>query len=621
MKQKGRAEIMLLFLNKLFRSIFFVSIVATSVFAEHKTVKIGVLAHRGEEVARKMWQPTIDYLGESIPGYKFELLPLNFKQLYGEVGAKQVDFVVVNTGQYIELEASYGISRIATLTNNGPEGCLCNKFGGVFLTKSNSPINTLKDMKGKTLLSVDKSSFGGWLMQLREMKAVGIDPDSDMNVKTLGDHEKVVLGVLNDEGDVGAIRSDILERMASEGKIDLSDIKVINKQASTGKFPYQYSTRLYPEWPFSKLENTNDHLAQLVAVALLEMPEDSTAAKAAKIRGWSVPADYNPVHELYRELKIGPYKDLGKFSLVDVLKKYWFILALASAFIIHLVGSLRKVRQQQSQLQKEKAALDDAHSKLDHANSLVMESIGYARKIQEASLPDKHALDGTIADIFVCWEPLHVVGGDYFWIEKIDSKCFVIVIDCTGHGVPGAFMTMVASAALHRALHDLKISDPSELLHELDERVRMKLRQDYPDSTSDDGLDCAICVYDIESCKITYAGANLPLLYVKDGVLNEIKPTRASLGYRSIKPKKPFENHIIEVEEEMSFYMLTDGIPDHMGGAPRRLLGRKRLGEIILHNQGLSMNDQMKHIESQLEEYRAGEPRRDDMTLIGFKPI
>lgn len=458
-------------------------------------------------------------------------------------------------------------------------------------------------------------------MQLRELKAVGIDPDSDMHVKTLGDHEKVVLGVLRGDGDAGAIRSDILERMAGEGKINLKDVKVINKQVMTGKFPYQYSTRLYPEWPFSKLENTDDHLAQLVAIALLEMPEESAAAKAAKIRGWSVPASYSPVHELYRELKIGPYKDLGKFNLTDVLKKYWIVLALALAFMAHLVASLRKVRHQQLLLQKEKAALDEAHTKLDHANSLVMESIGYARKIQEASLPDKHALDEVLADIFVCWEPLHVVGGDYFWIEKIDNKCFVIVIDCTGHGVPGAFMTMVASAALHRALHDLKMSDPSELLRALDERVRTKLRQDYPDSTSDDGLDCAICVYDTDTHTITYAGANLPLIFVKDGILDEIKPTRASLGYRSIKPKNQFENHTVQVTEGMSFYMLTDGIPDHMGGAPRRLLGRKRLGEIILHNQGLSMNEQMKHIEAALEEYRAGEPRRDDMTLIGFRPI
>jgi serine phosphatase RsbU (regulator of sigma subunit) len=120
---------------------------------------------------------------------------------------------------------------------------------------------------------------------------------------------------------------------------------------------------------------------------------------------------------------------------------------------------------------------------------------------------------------------------------------------------------------------------------------------------------------------LTYAGANLPLIYVKNGSLEEIKPARASLGYRSIRPKNPFENHTIKVEAGMSFYMLTDGIPDHMGGAPKRLLGRKRLGDIILQNQSLSMNEQMTHIEEALVEYRAGEPRRDDMTLIGFRPL
>lgn len=610
---------MLLFIKRLVSVFFIFTAFSICAFAESKSIKIGILAHRGDEVAKKMWQPTMEYLNERVPAYKFELVPLDFKKLYEAVGKKEVDFVVVNTGQYIELEASYGISRIATLTNHGPDGCLCNRFGGVFFTKADSKINTIGDLKGKTLLSVDKTSFGGWLMQLREMKDAGIDADSDLSVKTLGDHEKVVLSVLKGEGDAGAIRTDILERMANEGKIDLKSIKVINSQDTNSKFPYLHSTRLYPEWPFSKLKDTDEELAQSVAIALLEMPQSSAAAKAAKIRGWSVPADYNPVHELYRELKIGPYKDLGKFSLADVLKKYWFVILIAFAFMVHLIGSLRHTRLQQVLLQKEKEALDETLKKLDRANSLVMESIGYARKIQEASLPDKHALDGSVADIFVCWEPLHVVGGDYFWIEKIENKCFIIVIDCTGHGVPGAFMTMVASAALHRALHDLKMSDPAELLLAIDERVRVKLRQDYPDTDSDDGLDCAICVYDLEAKTIEYSGANLPLLYVKNGLLTEVKPTRASLGYRSIKPKNPFEKHTIKVEDEMSFYMLTDGIPDHMGGEPRRLLGRKRLGDIILENQGLDMNEQMKHIETALEEYRAGEPRRDDMTLIGFK--
>jgi phosphate/phosphite/phosphonate ABC transporter binding protein len=224
---------MFVFLKRVFSAVFLVSLLMSAVFGSEKTVKIGVLAHRGEEVAHKMWQPTMEYLTQTVPGYSFELVPLDFKKLYNAVGAKQVDFVVVNTGQYIELEASYGISRIATLTNRGPEGCLCNRFAGVFFTKASSPITTLKDMKGKTLLSVDKSSFGGWLMQLREMRAVGIDPENDISVKTLGDHEKVVMGVLNGEGDVGAIRSDILERMESEGKISLKDIKVIPNQLGT----------------------------------------------------------------------------------------------------------------------------------------------------------------------------------------------------------------------------------------------------------------------------------------------------------------------------------------------------------------------------------------------------
>ncbi len=600
--------------------IFLLSILAVSGYAEIKSAKVGVLAHRGEDVAKKMWQPTMDYLTNSVNGRKFELVPLDFAGIQNAIKEGGIDFVVVNTGMYVELE-QYGISRIATLSNHGPTGCLCNRFGGVFFTRAdNKDINTLQDIKGKKFLAVDKSSFGGWLMQLREMKEADVNPDKDIDVKIIGNHEKVVEGVLSKQGDVGSVRTDILERMASEGKINLKDIKVLNKKEEQG-FPYLLSTRLYPEWPFCKLKKTDDTLSQYVAIALFEMSEDSPAAKAANIKGWSVPADYNAVHDLYKELKIGPYKDIGKFDLIDVLKKYWFVVLLILAFIVHLTGSLAKVRRMHKVIQNEKQALEETHAKLDRTNSLLMESIRYARKIQEASLPDKHALDGAIDDIFVCWEPLHVVGGDYFWLEKNGPFCIIVAADCTGHGVPGAFMTMIAASALHRAIKDLKMTSPADILTTIDETVRQKLRQDYPDTTSDDGLDCAICIYNTHTKILTYSGANLPLLYIENGELNELKPTRASLGYKSIKPKEPFIDSMLQVKQGMSFYMLTDGIPDHMGQETRRLLGKKRLGGIILENQHLSMIEQMQKIEAALDNYRGNEPRRDDMTLIGFKPI
>jgi serine phosphatase RsbU (regulator of sigma subunit) len=268
------------------------------------------------------------------------------------------------------------------------------------------------------------------------------------------------------------------------------------------------------------------------------------------------------------------------------------------------------------------ARLDQAHTELDRANRLLVESIQYARRIQTALLPDKNALGDAVAEIHVCWEPLHVVGGDYFWLERLDGKCFLMIVDCTGHGVPGAFMTLVTASALDRVLHERGILQPSEVLTELDAMVRARLRQDDPQADSDDGLDAAICVWDPAARTVTYAGANLPLLFVgADQVAHDIRGTRASLGYASLPPTRPFKDHVIAVDDGMAFYMLTDGIPDHMGGEPKRLLGRRRLKEMLTRVQGQGMAAQLDALQTELDLWRGDEPRRDDMTLIGFRPL
>lgn len=283
--------------------------------------------------------------------------------------------------------------------------------------------------------------------------------------------------------------------------------------------------------------------------------------------------------------------------------------------------------RKQAETESALSRLDTTHRELDKANRLLVESLRYARRIQTALLPDKDALRDSVAEIHVCWEPLDVVGGDYFWLERLeDDLCLVMIIDCTGHGVPGALMTMIVASALDRILHERNLRQPAEILVGLDEMVRAQLRQDQPGSDdlsleSDDGLDAGLCLYDRRAGSVTFAGAGVPLYYSQGGAIQYIKGNRWSLGYRSCPPSGSFDAHRIQVEPGMSFYLLTDGIPDHMGGRPKRLLGRRRLMNIIHSGQGQPMAEQLSHIQTALEEYRGPEPRRDDMTLIGFTPI
>ena len=306
---------------------------------ETTSIKIGVLAKSGKEATRKEWNATAEYLTATIPHSSFEIVPVGFDQVRQTTADKKIDFLITNSGNYVELEFDYGISRIATLKNivhNIPS----TLFGGVIFTTSNrDDISTLHDLVGKSFYAVAPESFGGWLAALREMRAAGINPEKDFKeLRFSGTHEAVVLAVLKGITDAGTVRTDTLERMDEEGKIDLDSLKILNTQPTQEDFSYLLSTRLYPEWPLAKLKHTSDLLAEKVALALLSMPADSQAAKDSRIGGWTVPLDYQPVHELYQELGLGPYaRHLGPIRLADLIQQHWkSLLIIASLFCLLL---------------------------------------------------------------------------------------------------------------------------------------------------------------------------------------------------------------------------------------------------------------------------------------------
>lgn len=348
---------------------------------EANEIRIGVLANNGKAAALKSWQPHADYLSQTIPNNSFKIVPLDFSGLYPAVKKGLVDFVVVNTGQYVELESEAGITRIATLKKLTPNGTH-TVFGGVLFSLSNrEDIENLYDLRGKRVYIPDTTSFGGWLMQLREIQAAGVSPSSFKELKVVGSHELVVRAVLDGTADVGSVRSGMLEEMALAGLLDFKKIRIINEKENQA-FAFRHSTRLYPEWSFSKLQHTDAALAEQTAIALLKLPETAPAALSAGIGGWTIAADYNTAHELYRELKLGPYQSLGRFNMLDVLKKYWY-LALLTALFMGLLGStvirvirgnknlataMQQLEQQRSKAQQALENLNEKTGELESTN-------------------------------------------------------------------------------------------------------------------------------------------------------------------------------------------------------------------------------------------------------------
>ncbi|MFO8083748.1 MAG: PhnD/SsuA/transferrin family substrate-binding protein, partial [Desulfobacterales bacterium] len=302
---------------------------------EPARIKIGALAKRGVEQCLLQWNPTAEYLSGKIEGFSFEIVPLGYDEINEAVAKGEVDFVLANPAFYVAMERWHDANRIATLKNRC-ENLECIQYGGViFRRKDRDGIRTLEDLRGKRVMAADEHSLGGWISIWRELKEKDIDPYRDFSIlRFSGGHDNVVYAVSDGLVDAGFVRTGILEHMAAEGKIDLDDFFVI-KWTGDGNsdFPLMRSTRVYPEWPFARLPGTSDNLAEQITVALLQMPPDSSASEAGNCNGWTIPQNYQPVHECLRYLRLGPYEQLGKITLKDVVLQYWhWVLLVGMAF-------------------------------------------------------------------------------------------------------------------------------------------------------------------------------------------------------------------------------------------------------------------------------------------------
>lgn len=318
-------------------------------------IKIGVLAKQGTDAAVKKWEPTAEYLNQRLTGYRFTIIPMQFDEIPLLVDKKLVDFAIVNSGIYVDLSVRFGLRRILTLKNRYNTGNLATEFGSVIFTRmENTSVWTLREIKYQQISAVHPTSFGGWMMALREIYDSGLSTDDLADIQFLNTHNAVVHSVLNGASDIGIVRTDTLERLALENQIDINKIRIINEKYYEG-FPFKVSTRLYPEWPLAKLQHTSSLLARSVAVTLMQMPKQSSAAIAADIEGWTIPENYQPVHDILRELKSPPYESYGKATLTTLFTtyRYWLIGFLAvlifqtvlSVSIIKLNYRLRKQKR------------------------------------------------------------------------------------------------------------------------------------------------------------------------------------------------------------------------------------------------------------------------------------
>ncbi len=286
------------------------------------------------------------------------------------------------------------------------------------------------------------------------------------------------------------------------------------------------------------------------------------------------------------------------------------------------VRAVLKLKEEMDKRMELTQRLRETNKELETANHRVMQSIEYAQGIQRAFMPKQESITKHIKDYFIIWNPKDIIGGDIFWFEGRDEGFYWAIMDCTGHGVPGAIMTMIAGTSLDRVINDFKCTDPAEALKALNILIRNALGRRRTSPLADDGLDIGLCRLEKDRNRLVFAGGRISMFHTtpgQDDTIHEIKGDRMSVGYRRSDADFEFTNNYLPLQPGMRFYLTTDGYLDQPGGGKRFSFGKRRFCAFLQENAHRPFAEQRELLKREFESYRHDEPQVDDVTVIGFE--
>ena len=277
-------------------------------------------------------------------------------------------------------------------------------------------------------------------------------------------------------------------------------------------------------------------------------------------------------------------------------------------------GSLVGIGYDITERKRAENLLDEKIKELQLKNSEMLESISYAQRIQQSILANPNGLSEYLSGSFIYYQPKDIISGDLYWYYKKDNKLFVAAVDCTGHGVPGALMSVIANSLLRNTIVKRNLNDPAEILFALDEELQSALLT----QGATDGMDIALAEIDLENKKIKFSGAFRPLVLVRDGKIIEYKASKYPIGlYGDIEKK--FDLHEFDLQTNDALYLFSDGYVDQFGGEKNKKFNRKNFYEMLLSIQDMNMDEQGSFLEYAHNNWKQNEPQTDDVLVIGLK--
>jgi serine phosphatase RsbU (regulator of sigma subunit) len=315
-----------------------------------------------------------------------------------------------------------------------------------------------------------------------------------------------------------------------------------------------------------------------------------------------------------------------------------FLPMLICVYSVHRMVLARSIAERQINLQK--VALQKHNREIEIKNDDIVSSINYAKKIQYAVLPNEETIYRSIPLSFIIYKPRDIVSGDFFWfhqssefgvgsseneIEKLselntpNSELFIVAADCTGHGVPGAFMTVIGSNALTQTVIENKITRPSEILVQLDNNVTHTLKQEKTHyGLVQDGMDLALLKINKAKKELTITSAKRPVFFIRNGELRDMKGSKSSIGGLRSESKQ-FDEIVINYQEDDMIYLFTDGVVDQFGGDNNKKFTSRRLRELLLGVHQLPVPEQKARIMEAFEKWKGNNEQTDDVLMIGIR--